>query len=89
MHTKKTRTTITINKTLLEKAKKYDISISSFLDIKLREYLSLLEVNIDEKLQLNDGQEIFWLRFFLKKAVWTERDLNPRPLPCEGSDLPV
>ncbi len=21
--------------------------------------------------------------------LWTGRDLNPRPLPCEGSDLPA
>jgi len=23
-----------------------------------------------------------------KNSKWTGRDLNPRPLPCEGSDLP-
>ena len=30
----------------------------------------------------SDGQNPF------EKRVWTGRDLNPRPLPCEGSDLP-
>ncbi len=25
----------------------------------------------------------------LKTEVWTERDLNPRPPPCEGGDLPL
>lgn len=24
-----------------------------------------------------------------KRTTWTERDLNPRPLPCQGSDLPL
>ena len=24
-----------------------------------------------------------------KKEEWTRRDLNPGPLPCEGSDLPL
>ncbi len=31
----------------------------------------------------SDGKKSF------KKRVWTERDLNPRPLPCEGNDLPA
>jgi hypothetical protein len=25
----------------------------------------------------------------MERLVWTGRDLNPRPLPCEGSDLPA
>jgi hypothetical protein len=25
----------------------------------------------------------------VKKKRWTERDLNPRPPPCEGGDLPL
>ena len=24
-----------------------------------------------------------------KTKTWTERELNPRPLPCQGSDLPL
>ena len=43
MHMTKIRTTITINKDLLKKAKQYDISISSFLDIELRRYLAFIE----------------------------------------------
>lgn len=43
MHIKKARTNITIDRCLLEKARKYNISISGFIDIKLREYLA----NID------------------------------------------
>jgi hypothetical protein len=27
--------------------------------------------------------------FFYSKKKWTERDLNPRPPPCEGGDLPL
>ena len=57
MHTKKTRTTITINKKLLEKAKKMDISISSFLDIKLREYIAILEGNNIQKNYLSYKQK--------------------------------
>jgi hypothetical protein len=25
----------------------------------------------------------------IKKTEWTGRELNPRPLPCQGSDLPL
>ena len=42
MHMTKIRTTITIDKELLEKARKQNISISGFIDIKLREYLALI-----------------------------------------------
>ena len=43
MHMTKIRTTITVDKELLEKARKQNISISGFIDIKLREYLALIE----------------------------------------------
>jgi hypothetical protein len=39
----KVRTIITIEKDLLEKARKYNLSISGFIDIKLREYLALID----------------------------------------------
>jgi hypothetical protein len=32
---------------------------------------------------------MFALTFSPKKVRWTERDLNPRPPPCEGGDLPL
>ena len=35
--------TVTINKKLLEKARKHKINISSFLEIRLNEYIALLE----------------------------------------------
>ena len=25
----------------------------------------------------------------IKRTGWTGRELNPRPLPCQGSDLPL
>ena len=37
--------TVTINKKLLEKARKHKINISSFLEIRLNEYIALLEGN--------------------------------------------
>jgi hypothetical protein len=43
MNIKKKRTTITIHNDLLEKAKKHNVCISSFLDIELRKYLALIE----------------------------------------------
>ena len=43
MHMTKVRTTITINKDLLKKARKHEINISSFLDIELRRYLAFIE----------------------------------------------
>ena len=39
----KARTTITIDKDLLKKAKEMGINVSAFLDIKLREYIALVE----------------------------------------------
>ena len=45
MHMNKVRTTITINKDLLDKAKSHNISISSFLDIELRRYIAFIEGN--------------------------------------------
>ena len=71
----KIRTTITIDKDLLNKAKKHRVSISSFLDIELRRYLALIE----GKSNVNQ---------YDKKDKWTCRDLNPRPPPCQGGDLP-
>jgi post-segregation antitoxin (ccd killing protein) len=39
----KVRTTITISKDLLKKAREKEINISSFVDIELRRYLALIE----------------------------------------------
>ena len=79
---KKTRTTITIDIDLLRRGKKNRISISSFLDIELRKYLAVIEG------KSRNQQEVFDTSFFIKD-VWTGRDLNPWPPPCEGGDLPL
>jgi len=39
----KARINVTISKDLLERARKYDINVSAFLDIKLREYFAYIE----------------------------------------------
>lgn len=39
----KTRTTITISKNLLKKAREQEVNISSFVDIELRRFLALIE----------------------------------------------
>ena len=42
---KKIRTNITLNDDIFYKAKKYNIILSSFLEIKLREYIAIIEEN--------------------------------------------
>ena len=39
----KVRTSITIDKELLDRARKQNVGISSFLDIELRRYLAIIE----------------------------------------------
>lgn len=43
MHMKKVRTSITISGDLVEKAREYNVNISSFLDIELRKYIAFIE----------------------------------------------
>ena len=61
--------------TFFKKGITKEINISSFVDIKLREYLAFIE---GQSKTLED----------LKDKKWTCRDLNPRPPPCQGGDLP-
>ena len=51
----KTRTTITISKDLLKKAREKEINISSFVDIELRRYLALIEGRVSTKKSLDAG----------------------------------
>ncbi len=60
----KTRTTITISKDLLKKAREKEINISSFVDIELRRYIAFIEGNV-----FDSG--------FSKKVECGRRDLNP------------
>ena len=39
----KKKLTLSVNEDVLKKARKYEINISSFLDIELRRYLALVE----------------------------------------------
>jgi post-segregation antitoxin (ccd killing protein) len=50
----KTRTTITISKDLLKKAREKEVNISSFVDIELRRYLALTEGKIHSETE-QDG----------------------------------
>ena len=77
----KVRTTITLDKAVVSRAKELEINISSFTEMKLIEYIAHKEKVINES-------ETNFDKSYFKNNKWTERDLNPRPLPCEGSDLP-
>ena len=67
----KVRTNVSISKDVLEKARKHNIIISSFLEIKLVEYLALLEGKA-----LNQ-QEVFGTAFSKKDVECGRRDSNP------------
>ena len=45
-------------------------------------------MTIDEKLRYFN-EAISKIMSFKMKTKWTGRELNPRPLPCQGSDLPL
>ena len=67
----KQKLTLSVNKDVIRKARKHDINISTFLEIRLNEYISLLEGN-----SINNKKEVFGSDFF-KKAECGHRDLNP------------
>ena len=46
------------------------------------------KMTIDEKLRYFN-EAISKIMSFKMKTKWTGRELNPRPLPCQGSDLPL
>ena len=43
------------------------------------------EILISKQFEIKKGL----YSIFPNKYEWTERDLNPRPPPCEGGDLPL
>ncbi len=63
--------TLTVNKNLIKKARKHDMNISSFLEIRLNEYFALIEGNSE-----NNQKNVFGTAFS-KKAECGRRDLNP------------
>ena len=58
MHMSKVRTTITIDRDLLEKAREMHIPISGFIDIELRRYLALIEGRVSTKEDSDAGTGI-------------------------------
>ncbi len=54
----KVRTSITIDKDLLAKAKKHHISISSFLDVELRRYIAILELSKSSNIGKEDDRDV-------------------------------
>ena len=60
---------------------------SGFIDVELRRHLALIRNNyIKNDYQLTRQRSI---RTPSGKQQWTGWDLNPRPPPCEGGDLPL
>ena len=66
--------TLKVDDELVEKAHKYGINISKFLEYKLDNAFKHDFENISQN---------------QKNSEWTGRDLNPRPLACKASDLPL
>ena len=64
----KKKFTLTIGEEVLKKAIKHDINISSFLEIRLIEFITLIEGK--------SVNEVFGTAFF-EKAECGYRDLNP------------
>ena len=66
---------------------KLTLSVNEDLVKRAREHginiSAFLEIKLQEHLALIHGKR------YTKSNKWTERDLNPRPLPCEGNDLPT
>jgi hypothetical protein len=42
-----------------------------------------------DRLILDSVEQIKPAFVLVSENRWTERELNPRPLPCQGSDLPL
>ena len=64
-----------VDEELVKKARDHGLVISKFLENKLQEYFSFIDAVSGNKKQPDDSK-------------WTGRDLNPRPPPCQGGDLP-
>ncbi len=67
----KQKLTLSINEKTLKKAREKDINISSFLEVRLWEYIALIEGN------LQNIQKGVFCTAFSKKAECGRRDLDP------------
>ncbi len=50
---------------------------------------NLIKLAKDNKINISLFLEEKLKESLLYKDIWTGRDLNPRPPPCEGDDLPL
>ena len=73
MHMQK-NLTLKIDGELVEKAHRYGINISKFLEFALDSSFKRGFENLLQKEEISE---------------WTGRDLNPRPPACEAGDLPL
>ena len=62
-----------VDEELVKKAREQGLIISKFLENKLQEYFTFIDAVSKQQ----------------NTSKWTGWDLNPRPLPCEGNDLPL
>jgi hypothetical protein len=67
----KQKLTLSVNQNVVKKAREHDINISTFLEIRLNEYISLLEGNT-----INNKEEVFGSAFS-KKGECGHRESNP------------
>ena len=93
MHMAKVRTTINLNEEVVRKAKNLGINISAVAEMGIINYIKELENIGRENDSYNnntdtDDDSQSNVRNTGKDSKWTCRDLNPRPPPCQGGDLP-
>ena len=93
MHMSKVRTTINLNENVVKKAKSMGINISAAAERGIINYIKELEnIGSENKnsnnLTTNHSRQSS-VRTPSGKQQWTGWDLNPRPPPCEGGDLPL
>ena len=77
----KTTVSLYLNRNLVKKAREHRLNLSRVMEQALNSILDYLKPQKPENTLkfLNQCS-------FVKKIEWTERDLNPRPPPCEGGD---
>jgi len=98
----KKKVTLTVEEHVVEQAKELGINMSSFLDIRLREFIALTQQSkvashsVDNPLPAVSNKNKSMDRTGFSHAVVaaggaeaTPAFLNPWPLACEASDLPL